>query len=88
MRVAALYLVSAWLANLRALTDTGWTWRWWYFLRHDLAFRSLHDDQRFVTLVEEQRECARDFRERVREKEAAGQIVRPPVARQAAAGRP
>ncbi len=66
------------LRKLEALGERGWTWRWWLFLRHDLAFESLRGDPRFVALAAEQSRKAREFRDRAREREARGEIVPPP----------
>jgi hypothetical protein len=68
-RVAALYVVSAWL--IARVTR-------WSFLKLDTALASLHAEPAFVVLLDKQRAKEAFARERARAGEARGDIVLPP----------
>jgi TolB-like protein/Tfp pilus assembly protein PilF len=66
------------LTALREAIDAGWTFHWWFHLYRDPAFDSLRDHPRFQSMVTEMADRARRDLARVREREAAGDIVLPP----------
>ena len=65
------------LSNLRQAIDDGWRVSWRYFLKHDSALESLHDELEYQAMVAEIEADMAAQLERVREMERRGELVFP-----------
>jgi TolB-like protein/Tfp pilus assembly protein PilF len=62
------------LSALRQAIDEGWCDSWWYFLEHDSALESLHDEPEYQAMIEEIEADMAAQLERVREMERNGEL--------------
>jgi tetratricopeptide (TPR) repeat protein len=65
------------LSALRQAIDEGWRNAWRYFLKHDSALESLHDEPEYQAMVAEIEADMAAQLERVREMERRGELVLP-----------
>jgi hypothetical protein len=62
------------LSALRQAIDEGWRVLWWYFLKHDSALESLHDEPEYQAMVAEIEADMAAQLARVREMERNGEL--------------
>jgi len=62
------------LSALRQAIDEGWRRSWWYYLKYDPIFESLHDEPEFQAMVAEIEVDMAEQLARVREMERNGEL--------------
>jgi len=67
------------LAALEEAMDAGWRFQWWFYLEQDPAFDSIREDSRFQRIADEMAARVRGELETVRQMEASGEIIVPPL---------
>jgi hypothetical protein len=68
------------LSELRRAIDKGWRSLWWYYLKHDPALESLHDEPEYQAMVAEIEADMAAQLARVYEMERSGELEPKPEA--------